>query len=144
MQNIYYNTAGIIGMRNFILIYIILLLTSTVFCNSDKIINDDNDIIVYPVPFNSDGQSVLKISYPNGVSSPVLDSLALTVFDIDGDEIVQKNYSVTTLAYSNPVIWNGRNDLGNLVSPGEYTLKLVTENSQTGYYSRSFIDIIIH
>ena len=128
-------------MKKIILTFLIFLSVSTIFCNRDP---DDNGIIAYPVPFNPDSQ-LLKISYPNGVTPPQasFDKVTIDISDINEDEVFHDVYGSTTLAFTSPIIWNGRNNSGNIVGAGEYIIEIVTGNTQTGYYLSSNIIILI-
>jgi hypothetical protein len=111
---------------------------SVTFC--DKASENDG-IIAYPSPFIP-GTQMLKISYPDGVASPVLNQVSIKVMDINGDEVFQSTFDVTTIDSLNPIIWNGRNDDGDYVGAGEYSIRIITQNTKTGYYSESTINVL--
>ena len=126
-------------MKKIILPFLLFFSVSAIFCSKAL---DNNDIIAYPSPFNP-GKQILSISYPNGVPSPALDSENIEISDINGDVIFHGAYALTSLAFTNPVIWNGRNDAGDFVNAGEYIIKVVVQNTSTGYYSLASIELLV-
>jgi len=91
---------------------------------------DMKNIYAYPVPFNPNKHNIINIS------NPLNDSLKMTVYDINGDLVIEKSSS------ANPVIWNGRNGSGRLVKPGLYIIKVEIENS-SGDYGKKIIRILV-
>jgi hypothetical protein len=76
-------------------------------------------------PLQSDTQ-VLKIAWSG---TPVTaDKVTVTIMDIKRDEVFVGTYA----SFSSPIAWNGRNNAGTVVDAGEYLIKVVTENTQTG------------
>jgi len=126
-------------MKKSILFIFAFTAASTIFCYKTP---DNNGIIAYPSPFNPEKQ-VLSISYPNNVPSPVLDSASIEISDINGDTVFYSTYTLITLAFANPIIWNGRDEAGEFVNTGEYAIRVVTQNIQTGYYSSASIEILV-
>ena len=91
---------------------------------------DMKNVYAYPVPFNPNKHTTIKINNPSA------DNLKMTVYDINGDLVIEKSSS------ANPVIWNGRNDSGRLVKPGLYIIKVEIENS-SGDYGKKMIRILV-
>ncbi len=120
-------------MKKLMIPLILAIASAGLFC--DHTISE-SDIIAYPVPFNPDTQ-VLKIACSG---TPVtVDKVTVTIMDINGDEVFVGTYATI----SSPIAWNGRNNAGTVVDAGEYFIRVVTENSQTGYYSTNLIRILI-
>ncbi len=120
-------------MKKMMIPLVLALAAAGFFC--DHAINE-SDIIAYPVPFNPDTQ-VLKIAWSG---TPVaVDRVTVTIMDINGDEVFAGTYA----SLSSPIAWNGRNNAGIVVDAGEYLIRVVAENTQTGYYSTGLIRILI-
>ncbi len=100
---------------------------------------DMRSIIAYPVPFNPDRQT-MKIGYEQGATPDALDSVSIQVFDINGDMVLSRSYT----SLNPPVIWNGRNSAGIMVSPGMYIIKITAENSATGEHGKKIIRILVN
>ena len=96
-------------------------------------------IIAYPVPFNPDRQT-MKIGYEQGATPEALDSVSVQVFDINGDMVLSRSYT----SLNPPVVWNGRNSAGIMVSPGMYIIKITAENSATGEHGKKIIRILVN
>lgn len=88
---------------------------------------DIDSVKAYPVPFNPNVTSVLKIDGFTGTAK-------ITIYDVNGDQL----YSTTA---SGSASWSGRNDKGRLVAPGMYIIKVELDSS--GNYGRKLIRILI-
>ena len=100
---------------------------------------DMHPIIAYPVPFNPDKQT-MKIGYEQGATPDALDSVSIQVFDINDDMVLSRSYT----SLNPPVLWNGRNSAGTMVSPGMYIIRITAENSATGEHGKKIIRILVN
>ncbi|PKL37270.1 MAG: hypothetical protein CVV44_16690 [Spirochaetae bacterium HGW-Spirochaetae-1] len=103
---------------------------------------DPAHIIAYPVPFNpKQGVKFITIEYDQSKGAEVYEKMVVEVFDINGDSVrkIEKIGAPTVAA----VIWNGRNDRGNLVKPGLYIIKVTVENETLGEYGKKLIRVLI-
>lgn len=90
---------------------------------------DLNQVYAYPIPFIPQTHTILTIKISDA------ENAKCTIYDINGD--IVKILSGTT-----DLRWNGRNDLGKIVSPGMYILKLELEKNN-GEYKKKIIRILI-
>jgi len=88
-------------------------------------------VYAYPVPFIPSKHTYITIQIKYSGAS----FARCTVYDINGDKVKE-------LAGSNDIIWNGRNDMGNLVSPGMYIVKIELE-AENGEYKKKIIRILV-
>lgn len=90
---------------------------------------DLNQVYAYPVPFipNTHGTLTIKVSDA--------DSVKCTIYDINGD-------IVKVLSGTADLKWNGRNDVGKVVAPGMYIIKIELERTD-GQYKKKIIRILI-
>ncbi len=122
----------------FIIIFIFFTFFTFLNFRCENINNDDDKIIIYPVPFNPHSQ-LLKIRY-NDTPIPVVDKVVINIYDINGDDVFNGEFD----SLDNPIIWNGRNNSGKITDAGEYNIKITATNSQTGYYYSCLINFIIY
>ena len=95
---------------------------------------DMKNVVAYPVPFNPKKDTMQlgepdPSTYLNGV--PV----EAVIYDINGD-VVKK------LSGTANMIWNGRNDNGEIVAPGLYIIKIELEGIG-GEYKKKIIRILV-
>lgn len=90
---------------------------------------DLNQVYAYPVPFipKTHGTLTIKVSDAQSVKC--------TIYDINGD-------MVKVLSGTTDLKWNGRNDVGTVVAPGMYIIKIELERSD-GEYKKKIIRILI-
>ena len=69
---------------------------------------------------------------------PADSDIEIKIFDINGGLVFKKEFSTVA-----SVIWNGRNEFGNLVSPGLYIIRVTVENQTTGDYGKKLIRILV-
>lgn len=79
-----------------------------------------NNLAIYPNPFNLNNQNV------NIKSEQKIESLA--IYNIRGQKI--KHFNITSIAPTNKVIWNGKDDNGNKLSSGIYFAKASNSKSR--------------
>jgi hypothetical protein len=120
-------------MRNLMIISLIALAVSGGRC--DRSIKECG-IIAYPVPFNPDRQ-VLNIAYTGAPA--IIDSVHVDIFDLNGDDVFTGDYG----SFTSPILWNGRNSGGVIAEAGDYIIKVIIKNTQTGLYSECLVDIVI-
>ncbi|MCX8122954.1 MAG: T9SS type A sorting domain-containing protein [Spirochaetes bacterium] len=90
---------------------------------------DLNQVYAYPVPFIPDKHGILTIKISDA------QSMKCTIYDINGD-IVKVLFGTTDLK------WNGRNDVGKVVAPGLYIIKIELEKTD-GEYRKKIIRILV-
>lgn len=98
-----------------------------------------NNIIAYPVPFNPRIQT-MKIGYDPAVTPDAVDRVKIEIFDINGDVVLEREYSSLAPA----VIWNGLNGSGRMVGAGMYIIKVTVEKSDTGEHGVKIIRILVN
>ncbi|MGQ9844166.1 MAG: FlgD immunoglobulin-like domain containing protein, partial [Spirochaetota bacterium] len=103
------------------------LLMSAIGHNSYAI--DLNQVYAYPVPFISRTHGILTIKVSDA------QSVKCTIYDINGD-------TVKLLSGTTDIKWNGRNDMGKVVAPGMYIIKIELERTD-GEYKKKIIRILI-
>lgn len=99
----------------------------------------------YPVPFFPD-RGVLTIDNKDGSAVDGCGagcSARLEVYDINGDRVASRSYSgIDFNDINGAIVWNGRNNKGNRVSPGFYILKL-TVRGDNDSYGKKIIKIVV-
>jgi hypothetical protein len=89
--------------------------TSKVFSNKNKIPVDFRLEQNYPNPFNP--ETIIRYSIPNG------DELKLSIYNINGELVRRFIIFHNTGGYYN-IMWNGRDDAGQLVHSGLYIYRM--------------------
>lgn len=90
---------------------------------------DLKQVYAYPVPFIPGVHGTLTIKISDAQNAKC------TIYDINGDV-------VKTLAGTTDIKWNGRNDVGQVVAPGMYIIKIELERTD-GEYKKKIIRIVI-
>lgn len=90
---------------------------------------DLNQVYAYPVPFVPHTHGILTIKVSDA------QSVKCTIYDINGDK-------VKVLSGTTDLKWNGRNDVGKVVSPGMYIIKIELERTD-GEYKKKIIRILV-
>ena len=106
---------------------LLMLLTCSIAHNSYAI--DIKDVYAYPVPFIPKKHGILTIKISNAHQAKC------TIYDINGDTVKEISGTVD-------LTWNGRNDVGNIVKPGLYIIKVELERND-GEYKKKIIRILI-
>ncbi len=96
---------------------------------------DMSAVKAYPVPFNPDKSTGLKLLLP--AAPDISGIIKISIFDINGDLVFDRGYP--SLA---PFVWNGRNQSGRKVKPGLYIIKVSAEDSN-GDYGKKLIRILV-
>lgn len=114
--------------KNLVLIMLLAMVSVPVFSL------DVSSVYLYPVPFNPNIHSGgIKIAIPAAYD------VAISVYDVNGDTILERSYSSVN---SGDVVWNGRNGAGNRVSAGLYIVKVEMEDG-SGDYGRKVIRVLV-
>jgi len=108
------------------LIFVIILLYS--IAHNGYSINL-NDVYAFPVPFIPRIHKFLTIKISDATHAKC------SIYDINGD-VVKK------LSGTANMIWNGRNDNGEIVAPGLYIIKIELEGIG-GEYKKKIIRILV-
>lgn len=114
-------------MNIFKFLFTIFLSLCAIAHNSYAI--DLNQVYAYPVPFIPGVHSTLTIKISDAQNAKC------TIYDINGD-------IVKTLSGTTDIKWNGRNDVGKIVAPGMYIIKIELERAD-GEYKKKIIRIVI-
>lgn len=88
-------------------------------------------VYAYPVPFIPSKHTyvTIQIKYSGAHFA------RCTIYDINGDVVKE-------LVGSNDILWNGRNDMGRIVAPGLYIIKIELE-AENGEYKKKIIRILV-
>jgi hypothetical protein len=89
-------------------------------------------VVVYPVPYYA-GRGVFQAVDLTGTA---FQRVRLKIYNIVGEQV----YSGIYPGY--PVIWNGRDDGGDRVDPGVYTVRLEADNIFTGLHATKTVNIL--
>jgi|YNPMSStandDraft_1061717.scaffolds.fasta_scaffold08802_5 hypothetical protein len=109
--------------------FILIVLICAIVHNSYAI--DLNQVYAYPVPFIPQTHAILTIKVSDA------QSVKCTIYDINGD-------TVKVLSGTTDLKWNGRNDVGKIVAPGMYIIKIELERTDGEYeYKKKIIRILI-
>lgn len=116
----------------------IVIISCFVLLLADNInaINVDK-LIAYPVPFNPRRHGTMKVRFSYQTSSTGL-VVKMNIYDINGDKVKYKKSSVL------PIQWNGHNDMGNLVKPGFYIIKVDVEDPATGQQGKKTLRVLVN
>lgn len=108
-----------------------LIFTIIVFCfmNQNSYSINLSDVYAFPVPFIPHIHKFLTIKISDATHAKC------SIYDINGD-VVKK------LSGTANIIWNGRNDDGEIVAPGLYIIKIELEGIG-GEYKKKIIRILV-
>ena len=86
--------------------------------SAEELEKDDNQIVVYPNPFNE----TVAIEYSLNGNSFV----SVFIYDLSG-KVVRKLYRGEQVAGEQSVVWDGKTDLGTEVANGVYNYSMLIE-----------------
>jgi hypothetical protein len=96
-------------------------------------------ITAAPYPFVPKLGEVIKYTYEYPANCRAI----IRVYDLSGRYITTLLDSYYAVSWSQEETWNGRNDLNQLVAPGNYILHLQTTNRSTGKSKVSIAPVVI-
>jgi hypothetical protein len=119
-------------IKPLIMFFICLFTGSVAFADIDM-----SATHAYPVPYNPKKSTKKTISFAGWPGGVTITSVKMEVFDINGDKVISRVFSVPA-----SVRWNARNESGKMVSPGMYIIKLSIEDSD-GDFGKKIIRVLI-
>ncbi|MCG2716021.1 MAG: hypothetical protein L6422_07025, partial [Candidatus Marinimicrobia bacterium] len=101
--------------------------------------NEKTKLSVAPYPFVPQLGEVIKYSYEYPSNCRVI----LRVYDMSGRFITTLEDGYYALSWHKENVWDGRNELNELVAPGNYLFHLQTTNRTTGKTSADIAPVVV-